>query len=614
MSTDPKRMFSPPDRAASDGRRHLRLLLAILVAMICTSPVLASDLRVELDRDRMAVNETLTLRLIAEGKTRGEPDLGPLAEDFEILGRRQSTRMSIVNGAMSHTLEWTLELAPKRSGRLEIPALAWGAARSEPRRIEVIEDAGRAAGETGPKPVFVEAETSRPSPYVQQPFQYRVKVLYRQTPQRALLSEPQVEGATVERDGEDRSYAEFIEGQRYQAIERRFLVVPQKSGPLTIKGPRLEAILPDQRSAGRDPRSDLDEIFRGNPFAGLPGLGSGGRRVVERAPDLEIQVRPQPAGAATPWLPAESVQITEEWHPSAPSFQVGEPVTRTLTVTALGVTSAQLPPLEVGAPAGVQIYPDQARAEDLPGADGPVATKGLDLILVPSRAGPMTLPEVRIPWWDTVADEERVAIVPSRTFDVADGASSGAAAPDAQGQSGDAVPEPRVADPIPFQPRLLEVVAGGGVWPWLAAVLGLGWLVTLILLMRSRSHRVSLKSSVQTPIDEHKDKALRRAYRLVEQAFLAKDPRDARAALLGWADARWPDDPPVGLAALASRLGDPSIVEVLTHLDQAIYADIAGTWDGPAIWRQIEPHLSGVDKGSPPDRKTDLPELYPTPL
>jgi hypothetical protein len=614
MSTDPKRMFSPPDRAASGSRRHLRLLLAVLVAMICTSPVLASDLRVELDRDRMAVNETLTLRLIAEGKTRGEPDLAPLAEDFEILGRRQSTRMSIVNGAMSHTLEWTLELAPKRSGRLEIPALAWGGTRSVPRRIEVIEDAGRAAGETGPKPVFVEAETSRPSPYVQQPFQYRVKVLYRQTPQRALLSEPQVEGATIERDGEDRSYAEFIDGQRYQAIERRFLVVPQRSGPLIIQGPRLEAILPDPRSAGRDARSDLDEIFRGNPFAGLPALGSGGRRFVERAPDLEIQVRPQPAGAATPWLPAESVQIIEEWQPSAPAFQVGEPVTRTLTLTALGVTSAQLPPLDVGAPAGVQIYPDQARSEDLPGADGPVATKSLDLILVPSRAGPLTLPEVRIPWWDTVADEERVAIVPSRTFDVADGASSGAAAPGAQGQSGDAVPEPRVADPIPFQPRLLEVVAGGGVWPWLAAVLGLGWLVTLILLIRSRSRRVSSRAPAPTPIDERKDKALRWAYRIAEQAFLAKDPRGARAALLGWADARWPDDPPVGLTALASRLGDPSIVEVLTHLDQAIYTDIAGTWDGLAVWRQIEPHLAGVDKGSPPDRKTDLPELYPTRL
>lgn len=592
------------------GVRLIRLVLLLGLVILAAMPVGATDgLRVEIDRERIAVNETLMLRLIVEGKTLGEPDLAPLDQDFEILGRRENTRMSIVNGVMSHTLEWTLELVPKRAGRLEIPALTWGRARSAPRAVEVIEDVDQTGGADGAKPLFVEAEVSVSSPYVQQPLHYRVKVLYRETPTRALIAEPKVEGATLERDGPDRSYAELIGGQRYQVVERRFLLVPQRSGTLIIEGPRLEAMLPPRDEGRLMERSDMDDGFGGSPFAGLPGLG-GGRRLVEHAPDLELQVRPMPADAPLPWLPAESVQLTEEWSRSPPEPQVGEPITRILTLTARGLTAAQLPPLDPPALDGAQLYLDRMQTEDLPGEGTPVALQRVEVVLVPTREGVLTLPEVRVHWWDTQTDAPRVATVPAGTLTVA------AAPPGATSEPLDAMPDPlavappeRIAERPDLLPRLMAALdPKSGVWPWISAALALGWLLTMLRLVRRRAASVT-----DAKPRGGAEKRLRQAREALRAACEQDDARAARAALLDWGRACWPSDPPLGLSALAERLADPNVVAILGALDRAVYTNGAEGWRGAGAWTDLDDALPQRCGESPTRsaRGPQLPELYP---
>jgi hypothetical protein len=548
------------------------------------------------------------------------------------LSRGQTERMSVLNDSVSHTREWRLELIPKRPGRLEIPSLVWGGQRSEPLAVEVVEDpAGGQAG-AGSKPIFVVSEADHTTPYVQQAFHYRVKVLYSQAPQRAVLSEPEADGATIERDGEDRAFSEIIDGRRHQVIERRFLVVPQRSGPLVIRGPRLDAVLPEPRPPGRGAGNDFDALFGGVPFAGLSGLGGAGRRVLERAPDLALDVRPQPPGSDSPWLPAESVEISEEWIPSPPRLQAGEPVTRVLTVTARGTTAAQLPPLDLAVPDGAQMYPGQARTEDLPGVGAPVALKSLEVALVPTREGSLSLPEVRIPWWDTREDRERVAVVPARTLEVAPAAAETAdasievLAPSTE--SAEDAPESRTRPANEAASRLTELLPGvssGWFWPGLAGLLGLGWLATLALATRAR-RRDGARARAD---DRAPSRLLGAARRRVEQACLAGDARAARAALSAWGQVRWGGRTPMGLRALAERLGDAAAAKTLAQLDRVLYAGgdarsdphahaaistgagAGVTWDGAAAWSALAPCLSSGEASLESDPTAGLPDLYP---
>ena len=567
--------------------------------------------QVQLDRNRVSAGETLTLRLNADSSATGEPDFTPLEQDFDILSRGQSKMTSIVNGVISNTRQWTLQLAPKRMGRLMIPAISLGAAQSQATAVEVVADADRSPAD-GPRPLFMEAEAEHQTPYVQQPFGYRVKLYFRQQPQQAALSDPQADGATIQRVGEDHGREQVINGQTYIVIERTYLVTPQRSGPLTIQSPRLDAVVPEPRpGTQRDPFADLDEAFGGSLFQGMPGMGSPGRRVVERAPDLTLQIRAQPAGSVSPWLPATSVQLSDEWTPTPPVFQVGEPLTRTLTITAQGTTAAQLPNLDAGMLDGVQVYPDQPRAEDLSGVAAPTAIKSFKIALVPSRAGPLTLPEIRLDWWDTVADAPRVAIILARTVEVAP-APAGTAAPPVASTEPAVTAAPEIAAPADPKPRQ-DVVAGqpdAGWWPWLTLLLGLVWLATLGWWRRERRARRTASGAVNLKLEEANE-SLRAARRQIERACADSDARAARAALIRWGQICWPAQAPSGLGELAGRLGGEGIETLLSALDRAIYAPSSEVWDGATAWKILAPHLREATANGAEQTVDPLPELYP---
>lgn len=594
--------------------------IAMSLALLLSGPVSlsAAELSVQLDRQRLNLNDVLELRLIAEGELDGEPDFTPLSQDFDILRRGQSQMTSIVNGRISHSRQWSLQLSPKRAGRLTIPSIVAGRDRSDPLAVEVLESGvGASTATEAPKPLFVEAELETATPYVQQPVEYRVKVYYRQPPQRAVLSEPRAEGATLQRVGEDRGYDEYRDGLAYRVIERRYRLIPHRVGQILVESPRLEAMLEDPRQGARDdPFADLDRAFGGRLFQGfptMPGVSHPGRRVVERASDVTLQARPIPASFGADWLPATSVQIADEWTPSPPVFQAGEPVTRTLTITAEGVTAAQLPNLDLGAIEGAQVYPDQPRGEDLADGATPVALKTLKFALVPVRPGALTLPEIRLHWWDTRADRARVVVVPARTVQVA---------PALDGVAPSAAPEPDVVAPSGLEPagaRSIEtgsasptVGADGalGIWPWLALLLAIGWGATLIWWRRERrGARRSIEPAAATKDDRPKT-SLEPARRAVRAACLANDPRAARSALVAWARMRWPDLTAPGLESLGQRFDDLEARHLLRSIDRAIYAPPGESWDGASAWERLAPHLAR----SKPDDDDDedlIPELYP---
>src|SRR3546814_7930682 len=55
------------------------------------------------------------------------------------------------------------------------------------------------------------------------------------------LDTPQVDGADLRRIGDDVSYQRVIAGRRYQTLERRFVMSPERSGELTLGGPRFRS-------------------------------------------------------------------------------------------------------------------------------------------------------------------------------------------------------------------------------------------------------------------------------------------------------------------------------------------------------------------------------------
>ena len=589
-----------------------RFLFLFLLYLFGNALVQAAGLVASLDRTRVALGESIALTLRAPGDLWGVPDLKVLRQDFRVEKQGQRTKMTIVNGQVSSVKEWQFLLFPKRSGKLQIPSIQVGDLASDPISIEVLppSQAQKALGRSSP--VLVEAEVDQKSPFVQEQVRYSVRVLSRVNLRQATLEDPKGEGLLVERLGEDRTYETVRNGQRYQVIERNYALFPQHSGPLQIAPPVLSGrIAVPRRKRGSSP---FDAFFGRDPFAELDDLFQPTQPVQVQGPEIRLQVRPQPKGTPTPWLPAKSFSLTETWTPKNGPFRVGEPITRTIRMLARGLTAAQLPDLPTQVPDGLNLYPDQPHTATNYKDNDLVALKEIKQAWVPTTAGNLTLPEVRLQWWDIQAQQLRTALLPARHIQVLP-AKDADQNPAPQTAAPNPAPAPTSLSKALSEPTHMPAIPGfslmqSGYWPLLSLGLGIAWLGSLFgwLLCRRRKKQTK-PEQMQKTAGKMPSPAEARAR--LRRACASQDAKAARAALLDWAAACWSEAGTPRLEQIAARLPEPAARAIRT-LDQVRYGKGAA-WDGPAAWQVLQPALKQAEADRKKGRSGHhpLPELYP---
>jgi hypothetical protein len=609
-----------PGVSRARWRRGYWTRCALLVLLASIAGTVQAAVSARLDRDHIAEGETVQMVVEADGQVSERLDTSVLEKDFDVLGVSSGSRVNIINGRMDASTNWTVSLAPKRSGELTVPSLEVEGEHTRPLTLRVIK-ASAAKGSGSGGAILVETEVDRTDPYVQAMVRYTVRLLYRAKLARGELSDPSAENALVYKLGDDREYTTKRGGQTYRVLERRYAVFPQTSGELALPGPVLDARV--QASTSRM-RSRLQDLFDESFFGSIP-FGeelTATRRVRVRGEPRTLSVRPRPEqSTGRQWLPAEKLELSEQWQPQGQETRVGEPITRIVNLSARATTGEQLPDLEPDAAEGFKVYPDRGEAQTHTIEQGIEGEKTQSIAYVPVRPGHFTLPSLTVRWWDTRADRERVAELPERSMDVlpAVAASGAGSTPVAQTVP---PPEPSLGKPsagsgpaagtAPAPPQLgLGAGAasdGPGIWPWISALFAVLWLATLALWWRSgagASGPVDVgRSADRGLLGQAGSGAARRRF---VSACRSNDPELARRVLLEWAKAHWPDDPPRGLEDLARRLSDSRVQAALAELDRVLYRGGDPRWDGS--------NLAGVLNRLPPRTNDEaaqvpLPDLY----
>ena len=543
-----------------------RSFAAAAVVFLALGDLRAQTLDARLDRNPIHDNETVRLLVVANAQADGaRPDLAPLQGDFEVLGQSTSTHVAIENGTRSVRTEWIMELAPRRSGRLTIEPLRVGTMTSPALELEVL-PAPTAAAQSA-RDVFLEVEVTPRDVYVQSQILCVLRIYRAAEFLDAKLSEFDPEGAVTHRLGKDSTYARVIDGRRYRVIERRFAVFPQASGQLVLPAFRLDARIADAGAA-----STMGRLF------------GEGRRVRLSTQPVEVVVKPRPAATSTPWLPATAVTLTEEWPEEPPRLVAGEPVTWTLRLGATGLAGEQLPPIEPSGLEGVRFYPDQPVVATRAGTQSIHGELVQRIALVPGTEGTLTIPELRVQWWDVEADAPRTAVIPARTIAVA-------ASPTRAEAS-----RPALAAPAAVP------ATGSRLWQRVSAVLAVVWLATLgaLLFVLGRRRRGDGQSP---PPAEDPIRNTAAARQRVLDACRDASPRAARSALLAWAGLVWTESPPRDLIALASRVRDEPLAEAILALDRALWSARDTGWTGQSLAARIPRELG---------RRPDSPRRHPT--
>ena len=562
--------------------RLKRFLMIFILSLLASAPALAA-LQARVDRNPVAVDESFTLTLQGSGGSGGDPDLSVVQHDFEVLGQSKSSSIQIINGHSSQSSQWQISLMARHAGQLVIPAISAGGQSSQPITLTVNAASQAPASRQGGK-LFLEVSAKPQDAYVQQQIIFTVR-LYRTVDlgNGSTLSDPAFPrmNALVERLGDDSSFQTIRNGQAYTVIERRYAVYPQKSGQF----------------------SSAPVVFEGDVIEGGGGLfsfdpfGQSSRYLRLRSNTVAFSIKPIPAGSsAGDWLPAGKLQLSEQWSANPQKLTVGEPITRTLTLTAKGLTASQLPALGRQSIAGLRLYPDQPALKDQPDGDGITGRREQKIAIIPTRPGNIELPAIELKWWNVTTDREEVARLPARNIDVLP----------ASGKSMVGTPPPAGTTAAPVVTLQPAAAAGAAStwWPWLSLLLGCGWLATLFAWWWQARSKPSLAGA-----DAAAAETLRQLERRLKSGCLTDDAAQAKTALLAWAKRRWPERPPASLDALA-RLCEPALAEALRELEHALYARNGASWKGDKLWRLFGRHGSVAAAPVAPGRTEYLEPLY----
>jgi hypothetical protein len=460
--------------------------------------------------------------------------------------------------------------------------------------------------------VFIETSVSSEQPYVQAAVQLTVRLFTTSVLYRADLELPENGDVVAKQIGTDENSNAERNGRTYQVITRHYVLFPLHSGKLTLEGPVLDAEI-----ASNQPRRPLGSDPFGGGFFGGPFFQTV-RPVRLHGNPIVMTVRARPAGAVgSYWLPARNVSLSAAWNPAGLSARAGDPITLDVTLQATGLTAAQLPDLSslLGFPPGLKAYPDQPKLNDSTRDGLLVGSRDQTIALMADTPGRYTIPALTVNWWDTKTNQPRATTVPARTLTILPApATATASAPPARTAqplsapvaSQQARPAPAIQKPAPGR--------SPSQWQWISIALGAVWLTTLGAWLWSRRSRPARARTVppDLPSASGSSGATRahpeasRARAAFRTACEASDAHAARAHLMGWAAALW-GATPAGVNAIAARIGDPTVAELLRDLDRACYA--GGAWQGHALAAALTELPASHDKSA--HERNRLAPLYP---
>ena len=562
--------------------KSLKLLIALW--LLAASALSWAELTARVDRNILDTNETVQLVVRYSGQAvTSEPDFTVLQKDFDILSSNRQQQYSWTNGQSQSYTDWKMVLMPKRSGVILIPSISYKNEVSNALEVTVRAVNKITAG-AGKQPVYTETLVDRQAAYIQQQIILTQRLYTSVQLQDLSLSELELSDALVQRIGENQ-FQKMINGRNYLVIEVRYALFPQVSGKLDIPAMRFGAFESSSRQFG--------------------AFSSRGKQLFRNTQPKTIDVMAKPAHIPpAEWMPSSKVELRQQWSSDLNNLKLGEPVTRTITLSAQGLTGAQIQPLPSINSADYKIYPDQPKIEEQVSSAGILGIRTETVALVPNRMGEVLLPPIEVRWWDTEKQRMQTSALPAVTLQV--GPAATITSPPQPQLQPDASSTPLALTPLSIQPQPAEPSA---LIKWSLAfnALLLTALIVLFIMRRKEPRERNSKPAADNSLQLSLNQKLKLAEKQAEQNNLT----GMRDSILDWGKALLINNPPSSLKQLAEQLGDDSLKLAFEQLDRQLYqgSNTADNLPPEQLIKQLK--AASVKLGSKTSKRAKGQQLNP---
>ena len=546
-----------------------------------------AELSAKANRTVLDSNETLQLRVRLDAQAfRSEPDFSPLQKDFEILSNNRQQQYSSVNGKAESYTDWNLTLMPKRTGIILIPSLKYKKQISNAVEITVRAASASGASTAGKQPIYTETLVDKSAVYIQEQIILTHRLYTSVQLRDYSLSELDIPGAIVQRLG-DNQFQKVINGRNYLVLEVSYAIFPQSSGKLDIPVLRFGAFESTSRSQ-------------------FGAFASRGNRVFRDTQAKTIDIMSRPAHVpADEWMPSSNVELTEQWSDDLNNLSVGEPITRTIRISAQGLTGAQILPLTIAPSSQYKLYPDQPQLDQQVSSNGLLGTRTESLALVPNQAGEIILPAIEMRWWDTVNQRMQTASLPGKTVQVSASTTI---------NNAPVVPNNQL---LTMEPLNLNAEAAKveNTAPSMLVKLSLAFNALLLaaiaaLVAGRRRQQTVTQASSEVPTSALLN--LKQQLKAIEVQAKQNNLMGMRDAILSWGQCLFAQTPPTTLKQLATLLDDIELQEQFAQLDRQLYKGKTGDdmLDIALLLKRLK-QQSNFSRSTKANRGSGLKPLYP---
>ena len=370
---------------------------------------LAQTVRAYLSQTEVLLNRQFVLNVEISGTQQldEDPPVLPDLSAFAVyLGSGTSTSMQIVDGRTSLSLTFQHRFQATAEGTFEIGPVTVRAGgrdlRTEPLTIRITDGpaptsrAGppRADGTVAPEDLFITATASKPRVYVNEPVIVEYRIFTRvDVDGYNITQQPGTTGFWVEELEDPQARVEQVvrDGLQYtSAVVRRVALFPTGAGTKTLAPLTLETQVRVQRRS----RS----LF-GDPFGGL--FGSRVPVVVGSNP-VEIEVLPLPEEGRPDAFTGLVGRLEVSASIDRTDAETNDALTYRLEVSGTG-NIRTLPEPELGFPSDVEVYPPDVSERVDPTEDGVRGSKIFEYVIVPRAPGQVTIPAVKLAYFDVDA-------------------------------------------------------------------------------------------------------------------------------------------------------------------------------------------------------------------
>ncbi len=536
------------------------------------------------DRSQVTLGQSFTLTINLPDSN-DSPNLDVLKSNFEIYGTSTSSQTNIINGKVNSQNTLTVNLIPKNPGKQLIPAIKVGNDATAPISIEVSEgDSNNKAADAKDSAVYLEASVGKQSLYVGVPFLYTVKLYFNVSLSNLSMEPLNIDGAQIEAQGKPIQYQSNESGKTYQVVEQRFMVTPNKSGKLTIPPAKIRGAIADNDS---------------NSF--LPMMAN--KPFMANSKPVSLEVKAVPTNIAiNQWFPAKNVKATDSWSISSDSLKVGEPLTHTISLEALGVPATSIPELEINNPAGVNAYPDKAQSSTNSNNGELTGSKTFKIAYIPTKAGTLSFPAITIKWWDISADTLKTITIPAKTYTVTADVNTPAS------QSLNASQTTSANNMGNSEKTVTKIKPENPLWRYLTFLFAGLWLITLGFMLRISRRRKIISPQIPNDNTDMADFTISNPTSdiALKEACNSKNISATCKALINWAQA-FSDKKIYTINDINSVIYDENLANLIQKLNSATYNDEKfDNFDNILeLVKSIEAKLKK------PAKKKILGELYP---